>query len=262
LTVAGTDSSGGAGIVADAKTFEAHGVWATVAVTAVTAQDTAGVYEIHAVAPELVLAQIERVRADVGPAAAKTGMLATAETVEVVAGALRGLPLVVDPVMAASHGSLLLAGDAADVLAKLLVPMATVVTPNLAEASALTGAEVQTRDDMETAARLLVGSGAQAAFVTGGHLPDRDEAADCLVLAGAGRAIWLEGRRIDQRHTHGSGCLLSAAVTARLARGDDIETACRGAKAWTAGALAAGWALGRGVGPVDPGWERSSGRPW
>ena len=268
LTVAGTDSGGGAGIVADAKTFDAHGVWATVAVTAVTAQDTTGVHEVHALAPALVVAQIARVRNDIRVDAAKTGMLATAETVAAVAGALVDLPLVVDPVLAASHGPSLLMAGGAEMILKLLVPRATVVTPNLAEAGALVGGDVKGRADMEAAGRELVGRGARAALVTGGHLGDAEAAADCLVLAGQDAAVWLEGPRIDQRHTHGSGCVLSAAITARLAQGDDIETACRTAKRWLTGALAAGWGLGRGVGPVDPGWDRperpeaASERPW
>ena len=261
LTVAGTDSGGGAGIAADVKTFDAHGVWATVAVTAVTAQDTTGVYEIHPLPPALVVAQIATVRQDMRVNAAKTGMLATAETVEAVAGALHDLALVVDPVLAASHGPSLLAADGAEMIVKVLVPLATVVTPNLAEAGALIGGDVLSRADMEAAARELVGRGAQAVLVTGGHLPDTDAAADCLAVAGDADVVWLEGRRMAQSHTHGSGCVLSAAITARLARGEDIETACRGAKLWVTGALAAGWALGRGVGPVDPGWERPGGAP-
>lgn len=266
LTVAGTDSSGGAGVVADAKTFEAHGVWATVAVTAVTAQDTMGVYEIHALPPTVVVAQIRRMFGDGRVHAAKTGMLASAETVEAVADALRAapghLPLVVDPVLAASHGPALLSGGGIEMIVELLIPLATVVTPNLAEAGALVGGDVRGRADMEAAARDLVGRGTPAALVTGGHLADDERAADCLLLAGWEQAIWLEGNRIDQPHTHGSGCVLSAAIAARLARGEDIEAACRGAKNWVAGALSAGWALGRGVGPVDPGWERprESGR--
>ena len=255
LTVAGTDSAGGAGIVADAKTFTAHGVWAAVAVTAVTAQDTTGVHAVHVLPPALVVAQIECVRADLNVKAAKTGMLAAAATVVAVAEALQGLPLVVDPVLEATHGQPLLAGaNAAELVVELLVPMATVVTPNLAEAAALVSGEVRDRPAMEEAARQLVARGARAALVTGGHLDD-GAAADCLVLGGIKEARWLEGPRVDQPHTHGSGCVLSAAITANLARGDDIESACRKAKVWTAGAIAAGRAMGRGTGPVDPAWS-------
>jgi hydroxymethylpyrimidine/phosphomethylpyrimidine kinase len=129
----------------------------------------------------------------------------------------------------------------------------------LAEAGALIGGEVHDRAAMVAAAREIVDRGAQAVLVTGGHLPEDEQAADCLMLAGADGPVWLEARRIDQPHTHGSGCVLSAAIAGRLARGEDIETACRGAKAWVAGALGAGWPLGRGVGPVDPAWERWGG---
>ncbi|HWW54903.1 MAG TPA: PfkB family carbohydrate kinase, partial [Acidimicrobiales bacterium] len=147
----------------------------------------------------------------------------------------------------------------ADVIARLLVPMAAVVTPNLAEAAALLGAATPVRDraGMEAAAQQLVALGAGAALVTGGHL-DGAIAADCLFVAGRADVVWLESAMLDQRHTHGSGCALSAAIAARLARGDDVESACRAAKAWVAGAIAAGVSLGRGTGPVDPGWQHLS----
>ena len=180
LTIAGTDSGGGAGVVADLKTFEAHGVWGTAAITAVTAQNTLGVQAFEAVTPELVRAQIASVAADFGVDAAKTGMLASAEVVEAVATTVAQLgvgPLVVDPVLVSKHGDRLLAPDAVDAVRALLLPLATVLTPNLPEAEALVGFPVRTRADMEAAARALVELGPEVVLVKGGHLADGDAVA-------------------------------------------------------------------------------------
>ena len=258
LTIAGTDSGGGAGVVADLKTFEAHDVWGTAAVVAVTAQNTVGVQAYELISPELVLAQVASVVSDIGVDAAKTGMLGSAELVEAVAQAVVELgirPLVVDPVSVSKHGDPLLAEDAVASLRERLVPLATVVTPNLPEAAALVGFPVESRRQMEEAGRALVGLGAQVAVVKGGHLADGDRSPD-LVVTEEEEVHWLEGQRVPGRHTHGTGCVLSAAICAELARGMEPADACVAAKAFVARAIAAGVDLGAGVGPVDPGWER------
>jgi len=257
LTVAGVDSGGGAGIVADLKTFEAHGVWGTAAVTAVTAQNTLGVQAVETLTPEVVRAQIASVAADLGVDAAKTGMLGSVEIVEVVVMTIVQLgvePLVVDPVMTASAGGRLLDADAVAAVRELLLPQATVVTPNLAEAAALTGVDVVTdRHGMERAARALVDLGAGVALVKGGHLGG-GSSPDCLVIAGE-QAVWLEGPRLAANGAHGSGCVLSAAICAELARGMEPADACVAAKRFVARAIESGPVLGAGLVPVDPGWR-------
>jgi len=260
LTIAGSDSGGGAGIVADLKTFEAHGVWGTTAVVAVTAQNTLGVQAFETLPPALVRAQIESVVTDIGVDAAKTGMLATADLVATVAGAVRALGvanLVVDPVLVSKHGDTLLADDAVGALRDELLPLATLVTPNLPEASVLVGFEVVDRPSMEAAARALVDLGAQVAYVKGGHLDEGSASPDCAFARGDDSARWFEGSRIPGRHTHGTGCVLSAAATAELARGMDPLDAAVAAKRFVEHAISAGLDLGSGVGPVNPGWERS-----
>ena len=259
LTIAGSDSGGGAGIVADLKTFEALGAWGTTALVAVTAQNTLGVQAFETLPPALVRAQIESVVTDIGVDAAKTGMLASAELVATVADAVRdfGVPnLVVDPVFVSKHGDTLLADDAVEALRTRLLPLARIVTPNLPEASALVGFDVHDRDAMVRCASELLACGVAAVLVKGGHLSG-GASPDCLLVAGASDAVWLEGRRIEGRHTHGTGCVLSAAITAELARGRTPEEACRTAKRFVEGAIAGGLELGTGVGPVNPGWGRS-----
>jgi hydroxymethylpyrimidine/phosphomethylpyrimidine kinase len=257
LTIAGTDSGGGAGIFADLKTFEAHGVWGTAAVVAVTAQNTLGVQAWEPVSPELVRAQVASVVADIGVDAAKTGMLATAAIVREVAVVVRELgvrPLVVDPVSVSKHGHRLLAEDAVEAVRDRLLPLATVVTPNLPEASVLAGFPVASRADMEAAGLALAGLGPEVVLVKGGHLDDAESSPD-LVVAG-GEAWWVDGARLPGRHTHGTGCVLSAAICAELARGMEPADACLAAKRFVERAIAAGVEIGGGVGPVDPGWER------
>jgi hydroxymethylpyrimidine/phosphomethylpyrimidine kinase len=256
LTIAGTDSGGGAGVGADLKTFEAHGVWGTCAVVAVTAQNTLGVQAFEVLPGALVRDQIVSVAGDIGIDAAKTGMLATAELVGVVAAALAevgGPLLVVDPVFVSKHGDTLLADDAVAALRRLLLPIATVVTPNLPEASALTGVDIRDRSGMEEAAAVLARTGVGTVMVKGGHLGG-EESPD--LVWSDGRATWLEAPRIAGRHTHGTGCTLSASITAGLARGMDPADACVAAKRFVERAIAAGVDLGAGVGPVNPGWER------
>lgn len=250
LTIAGSDSGGGAGIQADLKTFHAHGVFGTSVVTAVTAQNTLGVTAVHAVPLDIVEAQIRSVAEDLRPAAVKTGMLATAALVETVAAGLRRyglLPYVLDPVMVATSGHRLLDADAEASLAGVLVPLATVVTPNLHEAAILTGREVGSLTDMGAAARILVDMGAGAALVKGGHL--EGEAAD-LYWDGTDEHIWRKPR-LDTRHTHGTGCTLSAAVAAGLARGLPPVEAAERAVQWVARAIESAPGLGGGHGPVN-----------
>lgn len=259
LTIAGTDSGGGAGIAADLKTFEAHGVWGTMAVVAVTAQNTLGVQAFATLPPDLVRQQILAVAGDIGVDAAKTGMLAGAELVSSVAAGVidAGIRrLVVDPVFVSKHGDTLLADDAVEALRVELLPLATVVTPNLPEAERLVGGAIADRPAMVEAGRALVAAGAQVALVKGGHLAG-DQSPDCLVAAGA-EPVWLEGERIPGRHTHGTGCVLAAAITAEMARGMDPADACIAAKRFVERAIAAGAPLGAGVGPVDPGWARAA----
>jgi len=256
LSIAGSDSGGGAGIVADLKTFEAYGVWGTVALTAVTAQNTLGVQAVEAVTPEMVRAQICSVVADLGVDAAKTGMLASAAVVEAVALTVAELgvrPLVVDPVLAATTGGRLLDPDALAAVRDLLLPLATLVTPNLAEAAALAAVgPIMDRNAMVQAARALVDLGSRAVLVKGGHLGGPGSP-DCLLVAG-GEAEWLEGERLPAEGIHGSGCVLSAALCAELARGREVAEACLAAKRFVERAIAAGRAAGAGVVPVDPGW--------
>ena len=260
LTIAGTDSGGGAGIAADLKTFEAHGVWGTAAVTAVTAQNTLGVQAAEPVDPALVRAQIRSVVEDIGVDAAKTGMLASLEVVEAVWQAVRDFrvqPLVVDPVVAASDGTSLLHEEAYETVWLHLLPLAAVVTPNLAEASMLCGFPVVDRATMEEAGRYLAGVGPRVVMITGGHLPDETRSPDLLVADGA--LTWLDGVRQAAVDTHGTGCVLSAAICAELARGMEPADACVAAKRFVERAIAAGVRLGRGTGPVNPGWERETG---
>lgn len=256
LTIAGSDSSGGAGIVADLKTFEAHGVWGTVALTAVTAQNTLGVQAVETLTPEMVRAQIASVVADLGVDAAKTGMLGSADVVGEVARTVVELgvrPLVVDPVMVASTGGRLLDPDAVEAVIRHLLPQAAVVTPNLAEASALVGFDVTDRATMERAARALGEMGPQVVLVKGGHLGG-DASPDCMLVAGED-LVWLEAPRLPDRGAHGSGCVLAAAICAELARGMEPADACVAAKRFVAKAIDAGPALGAGVVPVEPAWE-------
>jgi len=253
LTIAGSDSGGAAGIAADLQTFAAHGVYGTLAVTAVTAQDTTGVHRVLACAPEMVDAQIAAVVGDLPVIAVKTGMLANLPIVRVVAerAAAGELPcLVVDPVMVASSGAPLLEGDAVSAYRGLLAH-AVVATPNLPEAGMLLGREVKDLDSMIGAAKDLHQLGASVVVVKGGHLPMSAEAVD-VVYDGSSVTL-LRGPWTETRNVHGSGCTLSAAIAARLALGDDPITAAASAKDYVGRAIAgsASWRLGRGHGPLD-----------
>jgi hydroxymethylpyrimidine/phosphomethylpyrimidine kinase len=250
LTIAGSDSGGGAGIQADLKTFHAFGVFGTSAITAVTAQNTRRVTAVHAVPLDIVTAQIEAVVSDLRPAALKTGMLATAALVGVVADAIERHGLtryVLDPVMVATSGDRLLDADAEVTVARRMVPLAAVVTPNLHEAAILTGRDVRTLDDMREAADALIDMGAAAALVKGGHL--EGEAVD-LFRDASGERVWRKPR-LDTRHTHGSGCTLSAAIAAGLALDLSLVDACDRAVLWVARAIETAPGLGGGHGPVN-----------
>ncbi|OLB15327.1 MAG: bifunctional hydroxymethylpyrimidine kinase/phosphomethylpyrimidine kinase [Gemmatimonadetes bacterium 13_2_20CM_69_8] len=257
LTIAGSDSGGGAGLQADLKTFHQFGVFGTSVVTAVTAQNTVGVRGWQGLPPELVTRQIDALADDLPPLAVKSGMLGSAELVEAVAAGIarRRLPrYVLDPVMVATSGDRLLERAAERLIAERLVPLATLVTPNLDEAAILVGDRVTAPDDMERAGRALLKLGAQAALVKGGHLPreeegEGDEIVDVLVMDGAVRRF--THTRLDTTSTHGTGCTLSAAIAAGLAHGRPLERAVEDALDFVHRAIAAAPGLGHGHGPLN-----------
>jgi hydroxymethylpyrimidine/phosphomethylpyrimidine kinase len=239
LTVAGSDSWGGAGIQADLRAFAAFGVWGTAAVTAVTAQNHRGVLDAQVIDPGLVAAQIEAVAESETLGAVKTGMLGHAGVIEAVVDVLERIrlgPIVVDPVQAASQGGRLLDPAALPVLVDRLLPLCALVTPNLPEAEALLGRPIRDREDMPAAAEALAALGPAAVLLKGGHLagPDSPD-----LLWRGGTAVWLEGARVPAAHSHGTGCTLSAAIAAGLARGDRLLDACRAAKDYVTVALEA-----------------------
>jgi hydroxymethylpyrimidine/phosphomethylpyrimidine kinase len=256
LTIAGSDSGAGAGIQADLKTFAAFGVYGTSAITAVTAQNTREVTRVFELPPDLVAAQIDAVASDIGADAVKTGMLASASLVIAVAAKIRELglrPLVVDPVMVAKSGDRLLRDDAIDALRERLIPLATVLTPNLPEAEALLGRPLAAWDDVREGAKELVAMGAQAVVMKGGHPPSG--------AAGRGRAatdILYDGEefreytaaRVVTSSTHGTGCTFASAIAAGLAKGEPLRSAVAMAKAYVTKALQAAYPVGRGHGPV------------
>jgi hydroxymethylpyrimidine kinase/phosphomethylpyrimidine kinase len=251
LTIAGSDSGGGAGIQADLKTFHAFGVFGTTAITAITAQDTRGVHGVHAIPVDLVRSQIHVVADDLAPAACKTGMLATAELVEAVAVAIEEEGLenyVLDPVMVATSGDRLLDRDAETAVLERLVPLATLVTPNLDEAELLAGTDVGTEEAMRRVAETLVERGARAALVKGGHL-EGDEVVDVLVDA-EGSRVWRRPR-VRSDSTHGTGCTLSAAIAAGLAHGRALREAVDDALDFVHRAIASAPGLGHGHGPLN-----------
>ena len=250
LTIAGSDSGGGAGIQADLKTFHAFGVFGTSAVTAVTAQNTLGVQAVQTLDPAIVRRQIESVRADLAPAAAKTGMLANAEIIRAVVDGLDGFapPLVVDPVMVATSGDRLLDPAAVGALMEALVPRAALVTPNLPEASILADRPVRTPDEMLAAAQVIVERGAGAALIKGGH-GRGDEVVD-LLWDGERERVW-RSPRIPTTETHGTGCTLSAAITAGLAAGLALDASIKQGLAFTHAAITSAPGLGAGRGPLD-----------
>jgi len=254
LTIAGSDSGGGAGIQADLKTIAASGCYGMTVITALTAQNTLGVTGIHAVPVDFVKAQLDAVLSDIGCDAVKIGMLFSAELIRTVADGLRryGVTrIVLDPVMVAQSGDKLLQAEAIDALKQHLIPLADIVTPNLPEASVLLGREISTSEAMGAAAVELAGLGCRSVLIKGGHL-DSDDCVDCLYLREEERMVTFPGRRIATRNNHGTGCTLSSAIASCMARGEGIEQAVRQAKSYITGAIEAGavYSIGHGHGPV------------
>lgn len=254
LTIAGSDSGGGAGIQADLKTISAIGCYGMSVITALTAQNTQGVSGIHAVPPAFAVEQIAAVFADIGADAVKIGMLYSAELIEVVAEQLithNAKNIVVDPVMVAQSGDKLLQDDAIEAMKKNLMPLADVLTPNIPEAEVLLNQKLKSTEDMQQGAKTLADLGSQSILIKGGHLADNDST-DLLYLAGEDRFIKLKGARIETRNNHGTGCTLSSAIASYMARGCNIEEAVGNAKTYISKAIKAGsaYTIGRGHGPV------------
>ncbi len=253
MTVAGSDSGGGAGIQADLKTMMALGVHGMSVIAAVTAQNSLGVQGYWELPPEAVRAQLDSVLSDIGAQAVKTGMLASSVLVETVASVLREVdaPVVVDPVGVSKHGDPLLAADAVDAVRHALLPAAALVTPNLWEVEQLTGVKVEDETGLRRAAEAILEFGPRAVLVKGGHLPG--EPVD-LLFDGVTEHRFT-GPRHDNMHTHGTGCTLASAIASYLALGEDLPTAVGLAKEYVTGAIEHGFALGAGIGPVDHAWR-------
>ena len=250
LTIAGSDSSGGAGIQADIKTMTAHGVYAMSAVTALTAQNTTGVTGIMEVTPEFLREQIDDIFTDIYPDAVKIGMVSSSRLIEVIAERLAhygAANIVVDPVMVATSGARLIGEEAVDTLKERLLPMATVLTPNIPEAEVLSGMDVRTAEDMERAAALIGDTYGCAVLVKGGH--QLNDANDLLYRDG--RLKWFRGKRIHNPNTHGTGCTLSSAIASNLAKGRDLDASVEMAKRYLSLALSDMLDLGRGSGPMN-----------
>ncbi len=257
LTIAGSDSSGGAGIQADLKTMLANGVYGMSVVTALTAQNTTGVTAISEVTPEFLGQQIDAIFTDIFPDAVKTGMVANAELIEVIAERLSFYKvgnIVVDPVMIATSGARLISEEAVAVLKEKLLPMATVITPNIPEAEVLSGMKISDKKDMEKAADFINKSYGCAVLLKGGH--SINDANDLLYENG--RAARFEGKRIDNPNTHGTGCTLSSAIASNLAKGYDLKQSVSRAKEYISGALSAMLDLGKGSGPMHHGFDLKS----
>lgn len=256
LSIAGSDSSGGAGIQADIKTIAAHHLFAETALTALTAQNTLGVTGVLEVDPAFVTRQIDAVFEDIRPAAVKVGMVSSAAIIEAIAKALErhgATNIVVDPVMVATSGARLISEDAIEALKARLLPLADVVTPNMPEAEVLCGFAVNDDASMERAANELTAQVRGAVLVKGGHGHERAD--DVLMAHADAPTLWLRAPRVDTRNTHGTGCTLSSAIACGLAQGYSMEEAVRSAKDYVYGALAAGLDLGKGSGPLDHMWE-------
>ena len=250
LTIAGSDSSGGAGIQADIKTMTVNGVFAMSAITALTAQNTTGVTDILEATPAFLEKELDAVFTDIFPDAVKIGMVSSAELITVIADKLRqygARHIVVDPVMVATSGAKLLRDDAIEVLKERLLPLAEVLTPNIPEAEILYGQTIESAEDMEAAARSIGERYGCAVLCKGGHqLNDAND-----LLWKDGQARWFKGRRIDNPNTHGTGCTLSSAIAYNLAKGMELDAAVERAKAYISGALAAMLDLGKGRGPMN-----------
>ena len=280
LTIAGSDSSGGAGIQADLKTIAAHHLFGESVITALTAQNTLGVTDVLEVDPVFVGTQIDAVFDDIRPDAVKIGMVSSSAIVGAIADGLdrhKAANVVVDPVMVATSGSALIADAAVDALVRQLFPRATVITPNIPEAEVLSGRAIASSEDVEAAASLIAdrcvavwenasdftdaAPSVPAILIKGGHGVDEPDAADDYLRMADGESVWLRGTRIANDNTHGTGCSLSSAIACGLARGFSVDVAVRGAKADVAGALAAGLNLGRGSGPLDHMWQYGTPMP-
>ncbi len=252
LVIAGSDSGGGAGIQADIKSITAMGAYAMTAITALTAQNTQGVFGIHAVPTAFIRQQIELCLTDIGSDCIKTGMLGTADVIEIVTGALdefaKGVPLVADPVMIAKGGAALLEPTAIEAVRRLLLPRATLITPNLPEAEALSGRKIASGADMQAAGKALLALGAKAVLMKGGHLPG-PRVHDVLIMQGETRVF--EGPRIETRHTHGTGCTLASAIAAGIAQGLPLADAVARARAYVQEAIKHAPGYGKGHGPLD-----------
>lgn len=274
LTIAGSDSSGGAGIQADLKTIVAHRLFGESVITALTAQNTTGVADVLDVDPAFVGAQIDAVFEDIRPDAVKVGMVSSPAIVRAIADGLRrhgASNIVVDPVMVATSGSALIADAAVDALVAELFPLAEVITPNIPEAEVLAGMAIACPEDVRRAAELIAercvaaavtapdyggeAPGVPAIMIKGGHGVGEPDAADDYLRLDQGEHVWLRGPRIETRNTHGTGCSLSSAIACNLAQGFAVDVAVREAKAYVAGALADGLDLGRGSGPLNHMWR-------
>lgn len=250
LTIAGSDSCGGAGIQADIKTMTANGVYAMSAVTALTAQNTTGVIDIMEVSPKFLTEQLDCIFTDIYPDAIKTGMVASSELIEVIAGSLmkyKARNIVIDPVMVATSGAKLINDDAILTLKTKLLPLATVITPNIPEAQVLSGYDINTSQEMEKAAKDIYEMYGCAVLLKGGH--QINDANDYLYTGK--EAKWFHHKRIDNPNTHGTGCTLSSAIASNLAKGHSLVEAVSCAKAYISGALAYGLDLGKGSGPLN-----------
>lgn len=257
LSIAGSDSSGGAGIQADIKTIAAHHLFAQTAITALTAQNTLGVAAVHAVPPSMVQDQIDAVYADIRPHAVKVGMLSDPQVVKAVAAALvrnNATNIVLDPVMVATSGSALSSNESVAALVEHLAPMAAVLTPNLQEAQVLARMTIDSPEAVEKAAQAILALGSESVLVKGGHFaPESTQASDYLIVRNAG-GCWIEGPRVNNPNTHGTGCTLSSAIACGLAKGAGIRQAVEDAKRYLTRALQANLNLGSGSGPLDHLW--------
>lgn len=250
LTIAGSDSSGGAGIQADIKTITAHKLFATSAITALTAQNTTGVFAIHDAPADFVAAELDAIFSDIPPAAVKIGMVSNPDIIRIIAHKLKeykAVNIVVDPVMVSTSGSKLLADEAMTALTTLLLPLAAVITPNIPEAEVLTNITIKDSADMEDAAKILAGRLLGGILIKGGH--QIETASDLLYFNG--RAEWFHGKRINNPNTHGTGCTLSSAIACNLAMGHTLTESINNAKAYLTGALKSGLNLGKGSGPLN-----------
>lgn len=249
LTIAGSDSSGGAGIQADIKTITMNGCYAASAVTALTAQNTREVNGIMNVTPFFLAAQLDAIFTDIPPDAVKIGMVSSIDLIIVIANSLESYgcsKLVVDPVMVATSGAQLLESSAQEVLIEKLLPMATIITPNIPEAEILSGMRIRTSRDMEKAAKFIADAFGNYVLLKGGH--KINDASD--YLCGCGESMWFKGKRINNPNTHGTGCTLSSAIASNMAKGYDIKTSVYRAKNYVSDALAAMLNLGKGSGPL------------